>query len=85
LNWIDLAQDRDKWPALMNTVFSLRNPKNGENFVTSWEAISFSRRAMFHGITNIIIIIITIIFTFVNPQANTVDHIIYICCIILSF
>jgi hypothetical protein len=26
LDWIDLAQDRDKWRALLNTVMSLRVP-----------------------------------------------------------
>jgi hypothetical protein len=26
LNWIDLAQDRDQWKALMNTVMNLRVP-----------------------------------------------------------
>jgi hypothetical protein len=26
MNWIDLAQDRDQWRALVNTVMSLRVP-----------------------------------------------------------
>jgi uncharacterized protein YebE (UPF0316 family) len=26
MDWIDLAQDRDQWRALMNTVMSLRGP-----------------------------------------------------------
>jgi hypothetical protein len=26
MDWIDLAQDRDKWKALVNTVMNLRAP-----------------------------------------------------------
>jgi hypothetical protein len=28
MDWIDLAQDRDQWIALVNTVMSLRVPQN---------------------------------------------------------
>jgi hypothetical protein len=30
--WIDLAQDRSTWRALINTVMNLRVPKNAGNF-----------------------------------------------------
>jgi hypothetical protein len=44
--WIHLAKDRDQWRALMNMVMNLR--------VISWLAewtISFSRRALLHGVS----------------------------------
>jgi len=50
MDWIDLAQDRTKLRALvdlMNIIF----PKNAENFLTSWETVSFSRRIQLHSVS----------------------------------
>jgi hypothetical protein len=49
MDWIDLAQDRDQWKVLVNTVMNLRAPLNIGKFLRSWATGGFWRRAHLHG------------------------------------
>ena len=35
MDWIDVAQDTDRWQAIVNAVMNLRVPQNVGNFLTS--------------------------------------------------
>jgi len=54
MGYIELAQDSDRWQALVNVVMNLWVPQNAGNFLTSKELISFSRRTLLRGVTKCI-------------------------------
>ena len=51
VDWIGLAQDRDRWRTLVSAVMNLRVLRNAGNFLTSCKPVSFSRRTLHHGVS----------------------------------
>jgi hypothetical protein len=53
MDWIELAQERERWRALVNAVMYLRAPYNAGNFLTNYKPVRFSRRAVLHGVSKV--------------------------------
>jgi len=51
MDWIELAQVRDRWRVLVNEVTNLRVPQNAANFWTGLKQVSFLRRTELHGVS----------------------------------
>jgi hypothetical protein len=51
MDWIELAQDGDRWRVIVNIVMNLQVKSNAGNFLTSYKLVSFSRRTLLHGVS----------------------------------
>jgi hypothetical protein len=51
IDWIDLAQDRDRWRAVLSTMINLRVLWDARNFLSSLGCVSFSGRTLLHGVS----------------------------------
>ena len=52
MDWINLAQDRDRWQTLVNAVMNLWVPSDTGNFLSSLGRVSFSVRTLLHGVSS---------------------------------
>jgi hypothetical protein len=50
VDWVDLAQDKDQWRALVKKVMNLRTPLNAGKFLSSCTTGGLSRRAQLLGV-----------------------------------
>jgi hypothetical protein len=50
IDWVDLAQDRDRWASSCECGDEPSVSQSAGNFLTSRERVSFSGRTLLHGV-----------------------------------
>jgi len=50
MNFVELAQDRERLRTLVDAVMNLRDPENAGDLWTRLGPFSFSRRTLLHGV-----------------------------------
>jgi hypothetical protein len=51
MDWIELAQDKEQWKALVNMVINLRVANNVVKFLNGFTIGGFTRKAQFHDVS----------------------------------
>jgi len=51
MEWIDVAQCRNRWQKLVNAVMNIWVIQYARNLFTRWGTVSFSGKTLLHGVS----------------------------------
>jgi hypothetical protein len=51
IDWMNLAQDREQWRALVDTIMNRRIAQKAGYSSTSWVTVNFSRKSLLHRVS----------------------------------